>query len=135
MECLKRKSIDELQSVNLDSFRFLSAFGPIVDGIVVPYEPRLIMESLAYGANAPSSSSSSSSSASSSSKSSQANPAGHVFAGDILFGVTRVQSPLGLFSAYDERYGIDMERRNQVLRTLVRNMFDFHQQVGFSTFY
>lgn len=122
VECLKRKSVDELQSVNQASFRFLSAFGPIVDGIVVPYEPRLIMESLAYGANSPSSSSSSG-------KSSQINPTGHVFSGDILFGVTRVQSPQGLFSAYDERYGIEVERRNQVLRTLVRNMFDFHQQV------
>lgn len=120
VECLKRKSVDELQSVNVASFRFLSAFGPIVDGIVVPYEPRLIMESLAYGANAPSSSSTSG----------KSNPTGHVFSGDILFGVTRLQSPLGLFSAYDERYGIDVERRNQVLRTLVRNMFDFHQQVN-----
>lgn len=121
VECLKRKSVEELLSVNLASFRFLSAFGPIVDGIVV-FEPRLIMESLAYGGNTPSSSSPG--------KSSQSNPTGHVFSGDILFGVTRLQSPLGLFSAYDERYGIEVERRNQVLRTLVRNMFDFHQQVN-----
>ena len=131
VDCLKRKSIDELLSVDVAPFRFLAAFGPIVDGIVVPYEPLLMMESLVYGPSTLSGSSSSSSSSSTSTASKMSiPPGGFAFNGDILFGITRVECPSSLFSTYDERYGIDVNRRNQVLRTLVRNMFDFHQQVN-----
>lgn len=47
---------------------------------------------------------------------------------DLMFGVTRVESPF-IFSATEERHGIDLSRRERILRTLVRNLFDYHQQV------
>lgn len=112
---MKRKSVSELLSVELTPFRHLSSFGPIVDGIVVPYEPRIMMESMLFEK-----------------KSKAANSGNEFFShfdGDILFGITKKECPLTVFSSYDERYGIEIERRDQVLRTLVRNMFDFHQQV------
>ena len=59
-----------------------------------------------------------------------ANLAGlqHLQAYDTLFGFTRVESPF-IFSAYEEKFGIDVARRDRILRTLVRNLFDYHQQV------
>lgn len=59
-----------------------------------------------------------------------ANLAGlqHLQAYDTLFGFTRVESPF-IFSAYEEKFGIDVSRRDRILRTLVRNLFDYHQQV------
>lgn len=33
-----------------------------------------------------------------------------------------------LVSAMEDRYGMDVDRRERVLRTLVRNLFSFHQQ-------
>nr|XP_027205808.1 uncharacterized protein LOC113799389 [Dermatophagoides pteronyssinus] len=147
VDCLKRKSFDEILKAmdHIHISRYLSPFGPIIDGIVVVEEPRIMMESMVYG---PLSSSSSSSkiassssssnyvflknSASSSSISSDLFAANH-YHGDILFGVTRVQCPLDVFTGYEERYGINVERRNQILRTLIRNLFDFHQQTIFWT--
>ncbi|CAG2119289.1 unnamed protein product, partial [Medioppia subpectinata] len=38
-----------------------------------------------------------------------------------------------IFSANEERLGIDGSRRDRILRTLVRNLFDFHQQSIFLT--
>ena len=47
---------------------------------------------------------------------------------DMLFGFTRVESPF-IFSAYEEKFGVDVARRDRILKTLVRNLFDYHQQV------
>lgn len=47
---------------------------------------------------------------------------------DMLFGFTRVEAPF-IFSSYEEKFGIDVTRRDRILRTLVRNLFDYHQQV------
>ena len=48
---------------------------------------------------------------------------------DLLFGITRVEAPY-VFSGIEERAGIDLQRRDRLLRTLVRNLFDYHQQVS-----
>lgn len=159
VDCLKRKPFGELLQVErLQPSRYLSAFGPIIDGIVVIEEPRIMMESMVYGPLSASStaaksafssfytlSSSSSSSLKSSSKTSSLdkknifesnnkNSASDIFypghySGDLLFGVTRVQCPLDIFTQHEESFGITVEKRNQVLRTLIRNLFDVHQQV------
>ena len=140
MECLKRKSVDELLSVSSSTFRFLSAFGPIVDGIVVPYEPRLTMQfiesntfNILQSSSTSSSSSSSSSQSSSQSSSSSSYPFIHShFNGPVLMGNTLLDFPFSnIFHNDDERFGITVEKRDQILRTLVRNLFDFHQQVCF----
>ncbi|XP_075589753.1 uncharacterized protein LOC124495766 isoform X2 [Dermatophagoides farinae] len=162
VDCLKRKPFDELiQAMNhIHISRYLSPFGPIIDGIVVVEEPRTMMESMVYGPLSSAASSSSSSfvssskitSSSSSSSSSSPSSSNYVFFknsasssvssdlfaanhyhGDILFGVTKVQCPLDVFTGYEERYGINVERRNQIVRTLIRNLFDFHQQTIFWT--
>lgn len=114
VDCLRQKSIDEILRVDLMTPRHLTAFGPIIDGIVVPSEPKQLMHT-AYtetNHNLPLSNSVNT----------------HNF--DILFGVTRVEAPF-IFSAHEERFGIDLARRDRILRTLVRNLFDFHQQVSY----
>jgi len=47
---------------------------------------------------------------------------------DLLFGFNRIESPC-IFSQSEELRGIDASRRDKILRTLIRNLFDFHQQV------
>lgn len=157
IDCLKRKPFGELLQVErLQPSRYLSAFGPIIDGIVIIEEPRIMMESMVYGPLSASSAAAKSAYSSfytlpsSSSKSSSEtfsldkqnmlfennnqNSASDIFftgqySGDLLFGVTRVQCPLDTFTQREESFGITVEKRNQVLRTLIRNLFDVHQQV------
>ena len=110
VECLRSKSMEELLAVDLKAPDHLTAFGPIVDGIVIPSEPRTLISPDAQPHSA--------------------SPAGapSVPPYDVLFGVTRSEAPL-IFSAQEERQGIDVLRRDKILRTLVRNLFDYHQQV------
>lgn len=122
MECLKKKSVDELLGVRLPANQYLSTWGPIVDGIVVPHHPEQLMELMAYG--------SSGKAASKNGQTSGSVPFGANFNGDLLLGLTRVEVPNFVFSPNDQRFGIDLNRRNRILRTLVRNLFDYHQQVG-----
>ncbi|XP_017488109.1 PREDICTED: uncharacterized protein LOC108376414, partial [Rhagoletis zephyria] len=46
---------------------------------------------------------------------------------DFLIGLTRVECP-AIFSPLEERTGLSTARRDRILRTLVRNSFDYHQQ-------
>ncbi|KPM08428.1 Neuroligin-like protein, partial [Sarcoptes scabiei] len=144
VECLKRKPFEDL--LDLDSIkspRFLSPFGPIIDGIVVIEDPRIMMESMAYQMT---SSRSSSLNVYSSTNIYQKNSTqryaslknalweqGPYFDGDIMFGVTQQLIPLNIFNGQEERFGISIEHRNRILRTLIRNLFDFHQQTIFWT--
>lgn len=50
---------------------------------------------------------------------------------DMMFGCTRIESPF-IFSASEMIHGVDARRRDRVLRTLIRNLFDYHQQVSFN---
>lgn len=46
LECLRGKPVDELIKVNLQvEEAFKSAFAPMVDGVLLPAEPRILMES------------------------------------------------------------------------------------------
>jgi hypothetical protein len=92
--------------------QYLTAFGPIIDGIVVPSEPKQLMQSKTSDSN----------------NNFALNNMGNSNNYDLLFGVTRVEAPF-IFSANEERHGIDLSRRDRILRTLVRNLFDYHQQV------
>ena len=47
---------------------------------------------------------------------------------DLLIGLTRVEVK-AVFSAEEEKVGLSQARRDRILRTLVRNSFDYHQQV------
>lgn len=112
VDCLRQKSVDDILRVDLMTPQYLTAFGPIVDGIVVPSDPRQLMQSKTGEGSQPY----------------PPNSMANLNNVDLMFGVTRVESPF-IFSPTEERHGIELTRRERILRTLVRNLFDYHQQV------
>ncbi|RWS06725.1 Neuroligin-4: X-linked-like protein, partial [Dinothrombium tinctorium] len=99
VDCLRSKTVKELQAVDFRVATHLTGFGPTVDGVVVPNDPTLLMAD-----------------------------SGSLYGNyDLLLGVTKVES-YRQFTSYDERHGIDPSRRDRILRTLVRNLFTFHLQ-------
>ncbi|RWS27280.1 Neuroligin-1-like protein, partial [Leptotrombidium deliense] len=129
VDCLRSKSVDEILRVDLKVPQYLTSFGPIVDGIVVPSEPKVLIKK-ALEQSSSTSSSSFSSPSSLYSVPTAFDRSGHassVTSYDLLFGITRVETPF-VFSGHEEKHGIDLSRRDRVLRTLVRNLFDYHQQ-------
>ncbi|XP_075585134.1 uncharacterized protein LOC124494794 isoform X3 [Dermatophagoides farinae] len=207
IDCLRTRTIDQLQSVNYQVPDHLTGFGPIIDGIVVPQEPRILMYQMRQSIwlrqnyqqqqqqqnqsetaipswstlsahlhrihsnnGARSSSSSSSNSRNhhiiniSNKMSASSLPVTAAFQQpqqqqqqqqqqpqqsstssssswfywttsipDLMVGVTRVESPTAIFSSHEERNGISVARRDRLLRTLVRNLYDYHQQAIFYT--
>lgn len=101
IQCLREKSIKEILSVDFEVPSFLTAFGPTVDGIVIPSDPFTIM----------------------------LNRTSLFSKYDLLFGATKTDS-YHHFNNFDEKGGITFERKEKILRTLVRNLFTFHLQVG-----
>ncbi|RWS14970.1 neuroligin-4: X-linked-like protein, partial [Dinothrombium tinctorium] len=98
VDCLRQKSARELVTVNFKVANHLTSLGPTVDGIVIPNDPSTLMAEY------------------------------NSFYGnyELLFGVTKVE--FYQFTRDDERNGIDSQRRDKILRTLVRNLFSFHLQ-------
>ncbi|RWS10607.1 neuroligin-4: X-linked-like protein, partial [Dinothrombium tinctorium] len=122
VDCLRTKLMEELLKVDLqaeDAFR--SSFGPIIDGLVVPSDPRILMES----------ENDSSHHLSYTYPNIRQNVAisSRSVPHHLMYGVTRVESPL-LFTADEEKHGIDFERRDEILRTLVRNVVNYYQEVS-----
>lgn len=104
LDCLRQRSAFEIMKVSLAIPDYLTAFGPTVDGVVIPNEPLLIMED-----------------------------AKSLFANyDLLLGINKVEAYFQ-FSAKEERNGIEINRRDRMLRTLVRNVFSYHLQQTFLT--
>lgn len=104
LECLRRKSVEEILAVHHKVPTHLTAFGPVIDGIVIPADPLALM-----------------------------TKPNTIFGNyHLVFGVTKVES-YNLFTMYDERHGIDIARRDRLLRTLVRNLFNYHLQEIFLT--
>lgn len=104
VECLRQRPVEDILNVPLSVPDHLSAFGPTIDGVVVPGEPQDRMER-------------------------------HTdFFGqyDLLFGMARIES-YDQFSGQEDRLGIDVARRDRLLRTLVRNLFTYHLQEIFLT--
>lgn len=103
--------MDDILRVDLRIPDHLTAFGPIIDSIVVPSDPRKHQLPTA----------------STNTKLNKVAPnVGTQY--DLLFGANRLEGPC-IFAAHEEKIGIDVPRRDRILRTLVRNLFDFHQQV------
>jgi len=122
LECLRAKSIDELNKVSFgieDSFR--TSFGPIIDGLLIPTDPLNLMES----------------ENSSSHHLSYLHPMGlrTMMPGSskpphsLLFGVSRNEAP-DMFTEQEERTGIDGLRRDRVLYSFIKNSVDFYQEVS-----
>ncbi|KAG8191528.1 hypothetical protein JTE90_019592 [Oedothorax gibbosus] len=104
IDCLRKKRLEDIMSVDIQAPDHLSAFGPTVDGIVLPKSPMYLMQTkpdlfLRY---------------------------------DMMFGVTKVESYFG-YSSVEEVGGIDGRKRDMVLRTLVRNLYNRHLQQIFLT--
>lgn len=101
VDCLRQKPVEEIIAVNFKVPTHLTAFGPVVDGIVIPNDPATLMSE--YNS---------------------------LFGNyDLLFGVAKIES-YNQFAMLDERHGIDSARRDRLLRTLVRNLFSYHLQVS-----
>ena len=139
LECLRERSVEELTSVPLTVPAHLTAFGPIIDGIVLPGDPAALMSRGGGGGGGSSGGTGSKSSSSSSSYSSSAASSAYFSTYALLFGVTRVERPpstasvVDLFNAADERHGVEVGRRDRLLRTLVRNLYSYHLQEIFYT--
>lgn len=105
VDCLRQKSAQELvRQTDAPTPKYLTTVGPTVDGIVLPNDPLSLMD--AHGS---------------------------VFGNyDMLVGLCKV--PYYDFSAADERLGIDVVRRDPILRTLVRNLYTHHLQVSLESF-
>lgn len=113
VDCLRKKKFEDILRVELKIPDHLTAFGPIIDSIVVPSDPKKhLMQT-------------------ESSKSKANKPVSVGSQYDLLYGVNRLESPC-IFSSLEEKHGIDAARRDRILRTLVRNLFDFHQQVFYT---
>ncbi|CAL1265206.1 unnamed protein product [Larinioides sclopetarius] len=106
LECLRERSVSDILRVQITVPMFLTGFGPTIDGIVIQNEPSAMMEELADE---------------------------HQFGlFDLMFGVTRVESYFHI-SEKEEKSGLEIERRDKLLRTLVRNIFNYHLQEIFLT--
>ena len=104
VDCLRRKTTQDLVAADTPAPKHLTNTGPTVDGIVLPSDPLSLMHSYAS-----------------------------VFANyELLLGVSKV--PYYDFSASDERQGIETVRRERILRTLVRNLYTYHLQVSAESF-
>ncbi|KAH9415647.1 postsynaptic membrane assembly [Dermatophagoides pteronyssinus] len=144
IDCLRTKKISHLiaQYENI-SPEYLTAFGPIIDSIVVPFDPVHIYHyhqhhnDQLYHSSSPSSSSSSSSlerATNSNKERTHFDPLALARSYDLMIGVTDVDSPC-LFSDHESIYGVEPDRRDRILRTLVRNLYDYHQQAIFLILY
>lgn len=99
VECMRKKKLEDIMRVPIQVPDHLTGFGPTVDGIVLQQDPAEIMEK---------------------------SPSLYTQY-DLLFGTTRVESYY-LFTALEEKFGIDSARRDRLLRTLVRNLYTYHLQ-------
>ncbi|XP_015792700.1 neuroligin-4, X-linked-like isoform X1 [Tetranychus urticae] len=99
LNCLRKKSLDEIMSVSFDVPKHLTLFGPTVDGIVIPGDPLTLMtdETSLFGSY------------------------------ELLTGVTRVEY-FHSFTDSDVHQGIEPSKRDRIIRTLVRNLYDYHLQ-------
>lgn len=98
VNCLKERSLEELQSVKLGAPNYLYSFGPSIDGIVIKSD---------FGHSV------------------RNRPEEFSKSYDILFGVVPNES-FDDFSESDLTRGFDIRKRDRIFRTLVRNTFDYH---------
>jgi len=101
--CLRRKHLSDLLNFVPDSPRFLPPFAPFVDNILIR-NPKSMMEG---------------------------ELSEHFLRSQILFMFTTSEGVHELSSS-ELKNGFESDHRDRILRTLVRNVFTFHQQEIFS---
>ncbi|KPM05769.1 neuroligin-2-like protein [Sarcoptes scabiei] len=104
LDCLRKKSIDELLSIDLNAPTHLTVFGPVIDGIVIPAHPFGLMS----------------------------KPKSLFGSYELLLGVAKAES-FNSFSALDEENGTELGRRDKILKTMLKNLFDSHLKELFLT--
>lgn len=98
VNCLKEKPLEDLQAVHIAAPQFLYAFGPSVDGIVIRNDYRRELRK-------------------------RADEASKEY--DLMFGVVPHES-YNSFSNNDIENGFDLDHRDRLFRTMVRNAYDYH---------
>ena len=133
IDCLRSKSAQELLRAQPHSGEPIrTGFGPIVDGLIIPMHPQHLLNcSLATlsGLNAASLVNAGRAGGSAAAAMMMAAQPG-VFK-PLMFGVTRVESPMFAFTLEEQLNGLGAQRRNHMLRTLVHHLFDYYQEVCF----
>lgn len=124
LECLRTKSVNELNSVNLGSDDpFQTTFGPIVDGLLIPADPRSLMES-------ENSSSQHSLYQHTIGMKSGSSSASKVPSHSLMFGFAKTADAPSILTEHEERNGIDVTRRNRILYDFIKNIIDYYQEVS-----
>ncbi|XP_055619469.1 neuroligin-1-like [Toxorhynchites rutilus septentrionalis] len=101
-ECLRDKPLEALMGVRLTAVRFMPSWGPFLP-LEDSLDPEFAMEHSGEG----------------------------FITSELMLGMTTTES-YNDFSASDIQYGLEEEQRNRLLRTYVRNAFNFHLNEIFS---
>lgn len=112
VNCLRDVSLEDLYSVDIQPPNFLSAFGPSVDGVVI--RPGRSNQDLDENSRA--------------SKRNLANVGQY----DLMISVVTGEA-LWRFSASDIQSGFESDRRDKIIRTYVRNAYNYHLSEIFYT--
>lgn len=112
VNCLRDVSLEDLYSVDIQPPNFLSAFGPSVDGVVI--RPGRSNQDLDENSRA--------------SKRNLANVGQY----DLMISVVTGEA-LWRFSAIDIQNGFESDRRDKIIRTYVRNAYNYHLSEIFYT--
>lgn len=112
VDCLRDVPLEELFATEIQPPNFLSAFGPSVDGVVI--RPGRSNQDIDESSRA--------------SKRNQPTN-GHF---DLMFSVVTGEA-LWRFSASDIQSGFEGDRRDKIIRTYVRNAYNFHLSEIFYT--
>jgi len=107
VSCLRRKSLDELTKFTFDTPSFLTAMGPSRDGVLIPAD---------FGLDA-------------TIRKSRAHSTSY----QVVLGMVEDESTDLFFGEKDVSEGIGPQTRDQYLRTLIRNTYNYHMNEIFAT--
>jgi neuroligin len=109
VDCLREVPLEDLLSADIQPPSFLSAFGPSVDGVVIrPGRTNQDMDDSSKG------------------------PKRNNVPFDLMFSVVTGEA-LWKFSASDIQNGFEGDRRDKIIRTYVRNAYNYHLSEIFYT--
>lgn len=138
IDCFRSVKIGQLIGEYKDvAPEHLTAFGPIIDSIVVPFDPIYLYHTEFYNWLIPTDNkyvktdneTDNIAQHYSSFAAIAADPLSLARSYDLLLGITDADTPC-LFSDQESMNGVDSDRHDRILRTLVRNLYDYHQQVS-----
>lgn len=124
VDCLRAKPLEELMKVQYEDIEadddgfYETTFGPIIDNLVIPADPQLLMDlpNMSHELNP----------VYAKIKSKSLNLGFGSY--PIMFGVTRVESPV-FFSKEDQKQGIESKERDSILRRLIKKVVSYYQEV------